>query len=88
MNKERKITIRVFTTDELPDKVGGGCMKIDDGDNYVMAINGTRDERTQVLDFLHECLHIWYRDIDSGRTATEIEAERRRELRELVRVMQ
>lgn len=84
MNTERNINIRLVTTEELPLQIKGICGTADKDDSYIMALNGNYGEHRQLLTFLHECLHIWHKDFTSGRGAQEIEAERHRELVELL----
>lgn len=84
MTKERNITLKVITTDELPEEIRGCCARFDRSDNYAMLINGNNDERAQLRSFLHECLHIWRCDYDSERDADEVEKERHEEVEELL----
>ena len=87
MDTERNINIKMIRSEELPGSVGGCIFKQDGDDNYTMLINGDKDERDQVLSFLHECLHIWHRDHDRRDPVDVIEKERHEELRELLDAM-
>ena len=93
MSDERNIKIRLIRTEgiegqKFPEKIGGAVFKLDDSDNYMILINANRNERDQVLSFLHECLHIWHRDQDRRDLVDEIEKERHEELRELLELAQ
>lgn len=87
MRSERNVSIRLIRSDEIPGSVEGCILQLDGDDNYMMIINSDRDERAQVISYLHECLHIWHRDHGSGRTVNEIEKDRHEELRELLEAM-
>ena len=88
MDTERNINIKMIRSEELPDSVGGYILKQDGDDNFTMLINGNKDERDQILSFLHDCLHIWHRDHDRRDPVGVIEKERHDELQELLDAMQ
>ena len=86
--EERNISIRLIRSGRIPGSVDGCVLKLDGDDNYMMMINSEKSERAQVIAFLHECLHIWHRDHDSGRAVNTIEKDRHSELRELLDKLQ
>lgn len=93
MNDERNIKIRLIRTEgiegqKFPEKIGGAVFKLDDSDNYMILINANRNEREQVISFLHECFHIWRRDHDRTDPVGVIEEETHDELREILEEMQ
>ena len=66
---DRSISMRVVTM-ALPEGVNGACMP--DGKGwFIVAISETAPDQEET--FLHECRHIWRRDIDSSLPVSQIE---------------
>lgn len=61
---------------DLPDGVHGACCPSNDGGNYYIIVNANLTAEEQEKAFIHEALHIWHDDFNSGKTAQEIETER------------
>ena len=88
MKEERAINIRLIRSEEVPESIGGGVSKLDGNDNYLMLINGAKSERRQIASFLHECLHIWRRDLDQNDSVTMTEKEEHEVLRRILEEIQ
>ena len=58
-----------------------------DNDDYTILINSKLSEDEQAAAFLHEALHIWHDDFNSGRSADSIEETRKAELHRLIELM-
>ena len=88
MNDERNIKIRLIRSEEVPESIRGNIMKLDGNDNYMMLINGAKSEGEQIASFLHECLHIWRRDLDQNDSVTMTEKEEHEVLRRILEEIQ
>ena len=88
MNRQRNISIRLVTNEDLPENVSGCCAKLPGEDNYLMALNAQSGEEQQLLSYLHECLHIWHRDHDREGSVEQIEKDRHEELAQLLKLAQ
>ena len=75
---DKTISIRIITN-ELPDIVQGACIKNGE-DSYILVLNGADEDPATVGAFLHEMLHIYHGDHESGLPVAEIEAARHKEI--------
>lgn len=83
--KQRTITITISAHD-MPEGLHGICTE-QALNNYAIHLNSKDTEQQQAASFLHECLHIYHDDINDTRSADQIEADRHRELLQLLKTM-
>ena len=71
---KREIKLKVLCVSGLPEDVQGVTVKKRPGDEeYYIVLNGSDPEAWQDT-FLHECCHIWNRDLDTAGAIQEQEA--------------
>ena len=85
VSDDRTVTVRIIKAD-LPETVNGMCMKNKD-DGFVVFLNDKATEIRQASGFLHEMLHIWHDDYNSECPMDQIEAERHKELKDILNMM-
>ena len=71
--EEGIITLRIIMDPNTPPTIRGASWPNRSGFNIL--INPNLPEETQARAFLHEMLHIWRGDHDSGRDLNQIEQE-------------
>lgn len=71
---DREVVIRMVTTGGMPDTVSG-CCRLKDG-KYLILINENKSADEQTAAAVHEFLHIWHDDHNSGRRSGLLERER------------
>ena len=82
---DRTITIRIVT-ENLPNGIRGAtAMK--EKDRFVVLLNGDQDDPETVGSFVHEMLHIYHGDFESGLPVDQIEATRHRETLEIMEIL-
>ena len=82
VSDDRTVTVRIVKTD-FPE--GGHGMCVQEEDNaFLVLLNDKSTEIKQASAFLHEMLHIWHDDFNSCRPINKIEAERHRELTDIL----
>ena len=82
---KRKITLTIATEDTMPEGIYGMLSQYKNGD-YLILLNENQSEDGKARSFLHECLHIWHNDLNSGDPVGKIEAERAEELQRILRM--
>ena len=85
VSEDRTVSLRIVRAN-LPDGVSGMTTK-DDDDSYIIFLDDREPEIAQVASFLHECLHIWHKDHDSGMSTGLIEEMRHKELKDILQSM-
>lgn len=70
----RRLNVHLAKVD-LPDGMRGACCLSNRGGYYII-INTNLTAEEQEKAFIHEALHIWHDDFNSGKTVQEIETER------------
>ena len=79
---ERKIGI-MFKEEKLPGTING--LTVERGkDAYMILLRDDMTETEKAAAFLHEMLHIYHNDHESGKSLDELEKERHAELLELL----
>lgn len=71
----------------LPTGAHGAIMATGTDNGYTIVTNQQETETQQAAAFLHECLHLFHDDLNSGGNAAEIEAARHAELIELLEIL-
>lgn len=72
-------------TARLPDEMKAFSRR--KGDSYYIVINEAETDDGRAAAFLHEALHIWHGDHDSGDDVDAIERERHEELKRLLSIL-
>lgn len=73
--KDRVFSVRLHY-ENLPDSVNGAvALDSEDPEKYTILVNQNKSEDAQREAFLHEMLHIYRRDFESGKTVDQIERE-------------
>lgn len=81
---EQTITLKIETA-SLPGTVHGFSAK--QPGRFYIVVNEADPPDRQAATFLHEMLHIWHDDHDSGRSADSIEQERHAEVQRLLSIL-
>ena len=77
----REILLHI-AEDRLPEDVRG--MSTTDGNKAFIMVNSEMSEDERAAAFLHECLHLWHRDHETG---ADVEAERHAEIMRVLEIL-
>ena len=86
-NKKENFTVDLLQVDGMPESIHGFLWQEAAG-RYKIALNAQETELQNFATFLHEMTHIYYHDIDSGRSAADVEAQTRSRLAEALHYME
>ena len=71
--EDREISLRVIHTD-LPDTINGATAQDPrDPDSYTVILNARKGQKQQLLSFLHEMIHVYQKDFESGQDVETVE---------------
>ena len=85
-NKKDSFTVDLLQVDGMPGSIHGFLWQEAAG-RYKIALNAQETELQNFATFLHEMTHIYYHDMESGRSAADVEAQTRSRLAEALRYM-
>lgn len=86
---QRDLSIRLVTVNGYPDHFYGATIMHDikPEEKYTVVLNDDRDDLRKTATFLHEALHIYHQDHISHDDEERIEAERRTELLQILKIL-
>lgn len=84
ISSDRRISLRVVESPDLPSDIGGVSApknpRDEESDDYFVLLNDSADETEKAKTFVHEMLHIWHRDhFKKGLDVERLEAVRHAE---------
>ena len=80
-------TVELYMLDGLPGGISGTVIKAQEPQRYKIGLNADATEIQRLATFLHEVIHIYNHDLDTGGDVAEIEARTHRQLLEALELL-